>query len=737
MAMMGTGTIFTAVLFPFVMCAIVGILSKVKSKEKKAFALIMILAGAWELVLALYLLICDLRGIEIGVFEVSGVGGLGLHFLYTGFRGIFGVLTAFAWFVTALFSYEYMKNDTNIIRYDLYNLLTLGATMGIFYAADLFTLFFFFEIMSFTSFMWVAHRQTREALYAAGTYLGIAVAGGMAILMGVFIVYNRLGTLAFDAMYGRAVELMMSGADITWLFVAAGCMFVGFGAKASAFPVHVWLPDSYTQAPAPATALLSAVLSKTGIFGILLITLDMLPMQGSWGAFLLIAGVVTMVVGGIRGVMSGNLKTTLAYSSMSQIGFILTGVGMQSLFAEYLSALAGDPTGSGSETAVDIVETFGMDMAIHGTCLHMLNHSLVKLVLFMVAGVIFMQAGSYDLNQVRGFGRRKPFLLITFLSAAAGVGGIPLLNGYVSKTLLHESIAGYRELMTVTGSSLALSATPVMMKAVEALFLFSGGLTVAYMTKLFVVLFVEKNGDKKVQEAYDAKREYASVLTKAAIGVCAVPIPLIGLLPNLVAEPVAAYGLVRFGLSELLRHQQEHVHYFALKNLSGALISIIVGAVVYVVVVRFMMLRGLSSNQKGYRDIFPSWLNMEKYVYRAVLYTAVPFVLGIISRILDSIVDILVVILRKTVYSDRALPYELPEGNRVTHRIGMTMERVRLIYCAVMRKEYTPKNYAHQFAIKEIDVFENFRIIERSLSFGLFMFCVGLGLTMIYLLVVN
>ncbi len=724
---------FTAVLFPFVMCVIVGLMSKVKSKEKKTFALIMILAGAWELVLALYLLSCDLRGIGIGVFEVPGVGGLGLHFLYTGFRGIFGVLTAFAWFVTALFSYEYMKNDTNVIRYDLYNLLTLGATMGIFYAADLFTLFFFFEMMSFTSFMWVAHRQTREALYAAGTYLGIAVAGGMAILMGVFIVYDRLGTLAFDAMYGRAAELMMSGEDITWFFVAAGCMFVGFGAKASAFPVHVWLPDSYTEAPAPATALLSAVLSKTGIFGILLITLDMLPMQGSWGAFILIVGVVTMVAGGIRGVMSGNLKTTLAYSSMSQIGFILTGVGMQSLLAEYL--MAADAAGVEGEAASAIIEVFGL--AINGTCLHMLNHSLVKLVLFMAAGVVFMQVGSYDLNQMRGFGRRKPFLLITFVLAAAGVGGIPLLNGYVSKTLLHESIAGYRELLAQSGSSLALSATPVMMKAVEALFLFSGGLTIAYMTKLFVVLFVEKNSDKKVQEAYDAKREYASVLTKAAIGVCALPIPLVGLLPNLVAEPVAAYGLVRFGLSELLRHQQEHVHFFALKNLSGALVSILVGAVVYAVVVRFMMLRGLSAGYKGYRDIFPSWLNMEKYVYRAVLYTAVPFVLGIISRILDSIVDILVVILRKTVYSDRELPYELPEGNRVTHRIGVTMERVRLVYCAVMRKEYTPKNYAHKLAIKEIDVFENFRIIERSLSFGLFMFCVGLGLTMIYLLVVN
>lgn len=209
---------------------------------------------------------------------------------------------------------------------------------------------------------------------------------------------------------------------------------------------------------------------------------------------------------------------------------------MQSLYAEYLMVLSGDLIGSGSETAAEFAKTFGMNMATDGTCLHMLNHALIKLVLFMIAGLIFMHVGSYDLNQVRGFGRRKPFLFVTFLLAAAGVGGIPLLNGYVSKTLLHESIAEYGELLAAAGSSMALSATPAMIKAVEALFLFSGGLTIAYMTKLFVVLFVEKNSDKKVQEAYDAKGEYASLMTKAAIGVCALPIPLIGLLPNLVAE---------------------------------------------------------------------------------------------------------------------------------------------------------------------------------------------------------
>jgi len=726
------------VLFPFVMCLIVWFVSRVKAKDKnrnkKFLAWVMVFVSAVELALALGLTVSDLTGgLQGSLFELPGVGGLGLGFMYSGFRGIFGVATAFAWLVTALFSFAYMKNDPNGRRYDLFNLLTLGATMSIFYAADLFTLFFFFEIMSFTSFVWVAHRQTRAAAYAAGTYLGIAVAGGLAILMGIFIVYDRLGTLSFELLYDRALAVMNGGssADVMWLYVAAGCMFVGFGAKAGAFPVHVWLPQSYTEAPAPATALLSAVLSKTGVFGILLVTLDVLPNQGSWGVLILMVGVVTMVLGGIRGVMSGNFKTTLAYSSMSQIGFILAGVGMQSLLAEYLMAAVGAGH-AGSEAVAEITKVFGM--AVNGTFLHMLNHSLVKLVLFMAAGVIFVHVGSYELNQVRGFGRKKPFLCITFLLAAAGVGGIPFLNGYVSKTLLHESIAEYGKLLGLAAADGAvMSATAGMIKAVEVLFLFSGGLTVAYMTKLFVVLFVEKNRDKKVQEAYEAKRDYASVWSKFAIGVCALPIPFIGTLPDLIAKPVAEYGLVRFGLSDLLAHQQENMHYYSLENLSGAFVSMVTGVVVYFLVVRFWMLRG-----EGYHDIFPAWLDMEKYVYRAVFYRAVPFVLGIFSRILDSAVDTVVVLLRRSVYRDRALPYELPEGNRVTHRIGYSMERMRRIYYAVMRKDgYESKNYEHKLAMKGTDIFENFRIIERSLSFGLFMFCVGLGLTLIYLLVVN
>lgn len=723
--MMNT-TIF-AVIFPLLAAFAVWLIFRNKrlDRDRSVLAIVMLVISAVELAVVLCYLLCDLGFFGFGFFAAEiyvGVSGLGLHFIYTGFRGVFAVITAFAWFVTFLYAKEFMKNDTRVIRYDFFNLLTLGATMGIFYAADFFTLFFFFEMMSFTSFMWVAHRQTYASQYASGTYLGIAVAGGMAILMGIFIVYANFGTLEFEKLGTISVE------NTVPVLAAAVCMFLGFGAKAGAFPVHVWLPASYTEAPAPATTLLSAVLSKTGIFGLILITCELMPplLWGSWGRLILIAGVITMVLGGIRAVMSGNLKTTIAYSSMSQIGFILVGIGMLALHGEFVEFL-----GQGRMFVTD-EELASFYMTRNGVFLHMVNHSIVKLVLFLIAGVVFMNAGSYELNRVRGFGHGKPFLLVTFLLAACGVGGIPLFNGYVSKTLLHESIAEYAKLLgSVQGTMGVQGLSPAFVKAVEYLFLFSGGLTLAYMAKLFVVLFVERNEDTLLQDEYEGKKKYASVLSKAAIALCAVPIPLIGVLPNLVADSLATYGAeVSGGLSPFI----EQVYYFSLNNLSGAVISVAVAVVVYLLVVRFLMLR---RKNEGYHEIFPAWLDLEKYVYRDIFYRFFAFLLGIIARILDSIVDSIVVFLRKTVYKDRPIPYTLPEGNRATHLLGRGMENAYRIYCAVRKKEYRAKRYEHKLALRGMDLFENMRIIERSLSFGLFMFCVGLGLTMIYLLLVN
>ncbi len=717
-------TIIFAVIFPLIAGFFLWLLFRNKRSEgdRSSLSIAMNAVSVIELAAVVNLFVCDLSGVGFDrVWLGWGVGGLGLSFRYTGFRGIFGMQAAFAWFVTFLFAKQFMKNDTRVIRYDFFNLMTLGATMGIFYAADFFTLFFFFEMMSFTSFMWVAHRQTYASQYASGTYLGIAVAGGMAILMGMFIIYVSFGTLDFAALGElRAAESLP-------VFAAAICMFLGFGAKAGAFPVHVWLPASYTEAPAPATALLSAILSKTGVFGLLLVTVDLLAFSRNWGKLILVVGIVTMVLGGIRGVMSANFKTTIAYSSMSQIGFILVGVGMQALAAD---AMAFSSAEGMSAEAYQVYH-----MAVNGTLLHMINHSLVKLALFMIAGIVFLNVGSYELNKVRGFGHGKPFLLVVFLLAALGLGGVPFLNGYVSKTLLHESISGYAEVLNgLSGAGVSAGLSSAFIKGTEYLFLFSGGLTLAYMAKLFVVLFVEQNEDSLLQYEYEEKSRYASVFSKAAVALCVFPIPLIGLLPNIVADGVAKYGFMGVSIEGALAVEQERMQYFSVRNLSGVLISIAAAVVVYLFIVRVLMLR---KKGEGYREIFPLWLDMEKYVYRDVFYRFFAFLLGIIARILDSIVDIAVVFLRKTVYRDKALPYALPEGNRVTHLLGRSMECARRFYCAVTKKEYKARNYEHKLALKSMDLFENLRIIERSLSFGLFMFCVGLGLTMIYLLLVN
>ena len=143
-----------------------------------------------------------------------------------------------------------------------------------------------------------------------------------------------------------------------------------------------------------------------------------------------------------------------------------------------------------------------------GTLLHMVNHSLIKLVLFMAAGVIFMNTHALNLNEIRGFGRKKPLLMGIFLTGALAIAGIPLFGGYISKTLLHESILEY-------GSA-------GVMRAVEYIFLLSGGLTAAYMTKLFSAIFLERNENSEVQEKFDQmpvfmNRESTFALTGSAV----------------------------------------------------------------------------------------------------------------------------------------------------------------------------------------------------------------------------
>ncbi len=661
-------------------------------------------------------------------FTIPGICGFGLNFTFEGFRMVYCLIGGIMWMMTSLMSQEYFEEDHNTARFYVFLVLTLGATMGVFLSADFFTLFIFFEIMSFTSYVWVAHEENNEALRAADTYLAVAVIGGLVMLMGIFGVYHELGTLTFTELPAAAAAY----AHKPVLYILGGCMLFGFGAKAGAFPLHIWLPKAHPVAPAPASALLSGILTKTGVFGVLLVTCEMFFTDTFWGSLILVIGAITMFLGAFLAVFSINLKRTLACSSMSQIGFILVGIGMLCLLGE--------------EGA----------LAAHGVVLHMANHSMIKLVLFMAAGVVFMSAHSLDLNEIRGWGRKKNLIKIIFLIGALAIGGIPMFSGYISKTLLHESILEY--------------GGGWIFKALEYLFLCSGGLTVGYMTKLFVCIFVEKNQDEEKQREYDSQKKYMNPITTFALGGSALLLLIWGLFPHQIMDTVARATQSFFRIEEF----GEVINYFSWSNISGALISISIGVVVYFLVIRLLLMKN-----KAYINAWPAWLDLENLIYRPLLLNILPTIFGTIctgfdrltdtvesiavpvgaffaglfdkftdtvqkiateigaffARICDTLADLSVVGLRKTIYRDSPLPEEQKEGNLFTRYLGNVMNAFESLANHTWRKK-NPKHvdYRHRLAL-QYDVFrENSIVISRSLSFGLLLVMIGFVLILVYVI---
>ena len=616
---------------------------------------------------------------------LEGVCGMGLSFAMDGFRGIYGVVAAFMWMMTIVFSREYFGHYRNRNRYYLFQLVTLGATIGVFLSADLYTTFIFFEIMSFTSYVWVAQDERKESLRAAQTYLAVAVIGGLVLLMGLFLLYTSVGTLEIGALF----EACRNFPDKRMLYIAGGCMLFGFGAKAGAFPLHIWLPKAHPVAPAPASALLSGILTKAGVYGILIISCYMFYGDEKWGSLILALGVVTMFGGAVLAVFSVDLKRTLACSSMSQIGFILVGTGMQCLL--------------GAENG----------LAVHGTFLHMMNHSLIKLVLFMAAGVVFMNIHQLDLNEIRGFGRGKPFLNAAFLMGALGIGGIPLWNGYISKTLLHESIVEY-------------SGAPVFV-FVEWMFLISGGLTVAYMLKLYISLFWEKNRDPARQAEFDGmNRRYIRKQSMFAIGASAIVLPVLGMTPVKTMERLAgsAQGF-------MLMHEEGHIpHFFSMECLRGGLISIGIGVLAYLFVIRTVFLRKKAGSASYYVDAWPKWLDLENLIYRPLFQRILPFMGIFVCRIGDSLVDGIIVLLRKTLYKDRKIPYRTGSLPKLDAILGKVLDKG----AGYLKRQEESVSYRWKLGTRALERRESRDMIRFSLSYGLQLAGIGMIFILVYLL---
>ncbi len=706
-------------------------------------------------------------------FMIPGFCGMGMHFKLDGFRLVYVCIAVFMWTVSGVFSREYMAHYKHHGRYYSFFWATFGATVGVFLSADLYTTFIFFEIMSFTSYVWVAFDERRESLRAAETYLAVAVIGGMVMLMGLFLLYDLFGTLEMDKLGGMAGAVLAGGeapgwtafqgveagreavsqgaaagaglqasgawagsrifsSPVTQLYTAAALMLFGFGAKAGCVPLHIWLPKAHPEAPAPASALLSGILTKAGVFGIIFLSCVLFEADGAWGQLIAVLGLVTMFLGAFLAVFSVNLKRTLACSSVSQIGFILTGIGMSCL----LKRVGEDNS-----------------LAVRGAFLHMVNHSLFKLVLFLCAGAVFMNLHQLNLNDIRGFGRKKPALKFCFLMGALGIGGIPLWSGYISKTLIHESIVEY---MKAGGGS-------VFWKGAEWVFLFTGGMTVAYMLKLFAALFVEVHPERQAE--FDAKPAMNRA-SKAVLTAAAVVLPVFGMTAHLTMDRIADMGQGFFGGGGGHGHV---VSYFSLENLKGGLISIGIGIFLYVVVIRgLLMEKEEGTGGKRYADRWPSWLDLENLVYRPVLQTALPGVCGAVfgfldkylvsvavtvfltvstvaGRCADQAVDGIVRLARATTHSQKPEPKH-HDSNQAAYVLGHMADKLAAFGDRIRRLAKGNKKKAEagtgrvsvipEFVRREQELKVTGKLVEESFSFGLMLFSIGLCLTLGYLLVV-
>jgi len=321
---------------------------------------------------------------------------------------IFAVLNAVLWLLIGLYSFRYMIHEKNEDRFFCFMLLALGCTMALDFSANLFTMYLAFELITLTTFPLVLHNQQPEAIRASLKYLFYSIAGAFLALFGLFLIASYSTGTSF--VLGGVLSPEGISAQKGLLLAGAFCCLVGFGAKCGLYPLHGWLPTAHPVAPAPASALLSALVVKAGVFCCIrsvyyLIGTDFL--QGTWvQTTWIILAMLTVFMGSMMAFREKRLKKRLAYSTVSQVSYILLGLAC-----------------------------FNADGATGGL-LHSVFHAIIKSGLFMIAGAIIFETGATEVDELHGIGKRMPLTIVCWTILSLALIGIPPTSGFVSKWFL-------------------------------------------------------------------------------------------------------------------------------------------------------------------------------------------------------------------------------------------------------------------------------------------------------------
>lgn len=390
-----------------------------------------------------------------GVTEVFHVvyfvEGLSISFKIDGLTMVFAGLVSVLWPLATLYAFEYMEHEGHEKIFFMFYSMTYGVTLGIAFASDMLTMYFFYELLTLSTLPLVMHTLKREAILASRKYLYYSLGGAAFAMMG----------LVFIIVYGNTCEFMLGGVlaldkigDKTnlllWIYLFA---FMGFGVKAAIWPMSSWLPQAGV-APTPVTALLHAVaVVKAGVFAIIRLTYYSFGtefLRGTWVQNVVMAfAMFTIVYGCSRAVKETHIKRRLAYSTVSNLSYIIFGV------------------------------TIMTPMGLVGALCHLVCHAVMKICSFLCAGAFMHQTGKSYIYEMDGIGRKMPVVFGSFTVAALGLMGVPGLAGFISKWNLANAAVESENTVAYFG---------VVALLVSAL------LTAIYMLNIVVRAFFPKNG---------------------------------------------------------------------------------------------------------------------------------------------------------------------------------------------------------------------------------------------------
>jgi len=341
---------------------------------------------------------------KILVYKVGGwIPPIGICMVLDGLTSFMLVMVNLVSFLVALYSISYMQRYTDKPKFYILFMLMLAGMNGIIISGDLFNLFVFLEIASIASYALVAFGTEAEELEASFKYAVMGSVASSFILLGIALLYSYTSTLNM-----ADIALVLSSKPSGMIVKFIGVLFLaGFALKAALVPFHAWLPDAHPSAPATISAMLSGVFIKTlGVYALCRVFFNILGLSHQIFFILIILGIISMIVGAFLAIAQRDIKRMFAYSSISQIGYIIFALGI------------------------------GTPLAIFGGLFHLFNHAIFKSLLFLDSGAIEYSTNTRDLKRLGGLNGRLPVTGITSLFGSMSISGIPPLGGFWSKLII-------------------------------------------------------------------------------------------------------------------------------------------------------------------------------------------------------------------------------------------------------------------------------------------------------------